>query len=378
MSTKRTPIEVPNGAPALFKIIPVIIILIILALVLKNAFVIVKPGHSGAKARLGKVSKDALPEGFHFAIPGIDKITQIDIRQNKETSEATAASKDLQTVSTKIEVQYSLRGEMVPLIYQKIGSREVFATTIIDPAIEECLKAVTAGFTAEELVTQRSRVKDQVETKLKEFIQKTLSLKELGACIDIHNIAITDFKFSRQFDAAIEAKVTAEQQALQAKQEKEKIIIQAEAQKERARLEAEARAVTITQESIARAEAIEREAKALRDNPELIQLRTIERWDGVLPKFSGGGTIPLLNIDMKWKIKISHKTLILYLTDLQLRKQILKLLSKCGEMLLSLLERLVIMLTRSLKKLPRPLMLLSLERFSSSLLLLPISHFALM
>ena len=135
--------------------------------------------------------------------------------------------------------------------------------------------------------------------KLNEFIQKSLSLKELGSCIDIHNIAITEFKFSREFDAAIEAKVTAEQQALQAKQEKEKIIIQAEAQKERAKLEAEAKAVTIREESVARAEAIEREAKALRNNPELIQLRSIERWDGVLPKFSGGGAVPFLNIDMK-------------------------------------------------------------------------------
>lgn len=298
MSTKRPPIDIPNN-PAIFKIIPIVVILFILVIIFKNAFVIVTPGHAGAKATLGKVNENVLPEGFHFCIPGIDKVTQIDIRQQKAAAEATAASRDLQTVSSKIDVQYSLRGEMVPQVYQKIGTREVFAFTIIDPAIQECLKAVTAGFTAEELVTQRSRVKDEVEKKLKEFIDKSLAQKELESCIEIHNIAITDFKFSREFDAAIEAKVTAEQQALQAKQEKEKIIIQAEAQKERARLEAEAKAVSIREESVARAEAIEREAKALRNNPELIQLRSIERWDGVLPKFSGGGAVPFLNIDMK-------------------------------------------------------------------------------
>ena len=298
MSTTRKPIDV-SEAPAFLKFVPLVIIALVLIMVLKNALIIVEPGHAGAKATLGKVNPKALPEGFHFAIPGIDKITQIDIRQQKETAQSTAASRDLQTVSTRIDVQYSLRGEMVPKIYQKIGTREVFATTIIDPALQECLKAVTAGFTAEELVTQRSKVKDAVELKLKEFIAKSLSMKELGSSVDIHNIAITDFKFSREFDAAIEAKVTAEQQALQAKQEKEKIIIQAQAQKERAKLEAEAKAVSIREESIARAEAIKREAEALRNNPELIKLRSIERWDGVLPKFSGGGAIPLLNFDMQ-------------------------------------------------------------------------------
>ncbi len=297
MSTSRPTVNVPTGVPPIFKLIPIFVIILILIGIGRNAFVIVKPGHAGAKATLGKVNPKSLPEGLHICIPGIDKVTQIDIRQRKESDETTAASRDLQTVSTQIDVQYSLVGAMVPKIYQKIGTREVFAVTIIDPAIQECLKAVTAGFTAEELVTQRSRVKDEVEEKLVEFIKKSLAQKELGDCIDIHNIAITDFRFSAEFNQAIEAKVTAEQEALRAKQEKEKLIIQAEAQKEKAKLEAEARALTIQEESVARAEAIKREAEALRNNPELIQLRTIEQWDGVLPKFSSGGAVPFLNID---------------------------------------------------------------------------------
>ncbi len=297
MTANRTPIDVPNP-PAILKLVPFLFILILLGLALKNTFVIVQPGHVGVKATLGKVNPKAMSEGFHFCIPGIDQVTQLDIRQRKESADATAASKDLQTVSTEIVIQYSLVGAVAPQIFQKIGERAAFAATIIDPAIQECLKAVTAGFTAEELVTQRSRVKGEVENKLNEFIQKSLSQKELGSCIYIHNIAITDFRFSDEFNEAIEAKVTAEQEALRAKQEKEKIIIQAEGAKERARLEAEAKAVTIREESIARAEAIRREAEALHNNPELIQLRTIEQWNGVLPRFSGSGTIPLLNIGL--------------------------------------------------------------------------------
>ncbi len=303
MATPRKPIDVRPGVPSFFKVIPLFIILIFLASALRGTFVIVEPGHAGVKATLGKVNPKYMPEGMHFCIPGIDKITQIDIRQRKESAKTTAASKDLQTVSTEIDVQYSIVGAMAPQMFQKIGNREVFAHTIIDPAIQECLKSVTAGFTAEKLVTQRSVVKDQVEEKLRAFIDKSLKQKELGACLDIHNIAITDFEFSREFKAAIEAKVTAEQEALRAKQEKEKIIIQAEGAKEKAKLEAEAKAVAITEQSIARAEAIEREANALRNNPELIQLRTIEQWDGVLPKFTGGGAIPFLNMDLDEVVK---------------------------------------------------------------------------
>ena len=131
----RTPVDVPTQVPNIIKFVPLIFGGILLLFMLKGAFIIVEPGMTGVKATLGKVNQTPLPEGLHFCVPGMDQVTQIDIRQRKESAEATAASKDLQTVSAKIDVQYSLVGGMVPQIYQKIGPREVFAKTIIDPCL---------------------------------------------------------------------------------------------------------------------------------------------------------------------------------------------------------------------------------------------------
>ena len=76
---------------------------------------------------------------------------------NKHNTEQ--ASKDLQTVSTQVSVQYSLNSSFTPQVYKKIGLESAIAQTLIEPAILESLKAVTAKYTAEELVTQRAKVK---------------------------------------------------------------------------------------------------------------------------------------------------------------------------------------------------------------------------
>ena len=115
----------------------------------------------------------------------------------------------------------------------------------------------------------------------------------------LSNMAIEDFRFSPEFNNAIEAKVTAEQEALRAEEEKNRTITQAEAKKEEVRLASEAQALQIENEakaeatkielqSIARAEAIEREALAIKSNPELLTLRQIETWDGKLPVYMMG------------------------------------------------------------------------------------------
>ena len=114
-------------------------------------------------------------------------------------------------------------------------------------------------------------------------------------------MAITDFKFSPEFNKAIESKVQAEQEALQAKNEKLRRVTQAEASAEEVKLNASAQAFTIEAESVARAEAITREAEALSGRPEVLRLRSIERWDGVLPKITSGegSMMQMLNLDSK-------------------------------------------------------------------------------
>jgi len=278
-------------------LVPLIIILVLALVLLGGMTVVVDAGHVGVVRSLGAVQTKPLDEGFHFKKPFIDQVELMDIRLTASHAKATAASKDLQTVSTEVTTQYSLNGELAPLTFQRIGNLAKFSSALVEPGIQECVKSVTAKFTAEELVTKRELVKQQIQEALSDFINKTLQEKDLTGALNIANIAITDFSFSEEFNRAIELKVKAEQEALQAKNEKIRRTTQAEASAAERELAADAEAYATTVQSKARADAIQREAAALKESPELIQLRTVEKWDGVLPRMSGGGVIPFINMD---------------------------------------------------------------------------------
>jgi len=277
-------------------LIVVVVVLALLGALLSKSFVIVDSGNVGVVRTLGAVQEQHLEEGFHVIKPFLDKVTAVDIRLQSADSSSAAASKDLQIVTTDITVQYSIVGEIAPMTFQRVGTGEKIARGLVGPAIQESVKAVTAQYTAEALVTKRSDVKIQIQDAIIAFIDTTLQEKDLVGAIKVANVAITDFNFSEEFNKAIEMKVRAEQQALQAENEKKRIITVAEANADQRKLEAEAAAFQIEAESIARADAIQREALVLKDSPELIQLRTVEQWDGIMPKFVGGGAMPFLNV----------------------------------------------------------------------------------
>ena len=274
------------------------VVALVALVILWSCWVIVESGHVGVVRTLGSVQPDALEEGFHLKKPFVDDVVEIDVRLRKAESDASAASGDLQVVNTQVAVQYSLVGDMMPRTYQRIGPRAtVVETNVIYPAILESVKAITAKYTAEELVTKRADVKLQIQEAIGTNINTTLAQKEVTGAVRLANVAITDFEFSDEFNNAIEEKVRAEQEALKAENEKVRRVTQAEAAAAERTLAADAEAYQIEVESKARAEAIRREAAALKDNPSLIELRIAEKWDGQLPQFTGGGAIPLLNVD---------------------------------------------------------------------------------
>lgn len=277
--------------------VPLIVLLIAALAVLGSLTVVIESGHVGVVRSFGAVQPDPLPEGLHFKKPFIDQVEQMDIRLTASHGKATAASRDLQTVTTEVTTQYSLNGQLAPLTYQRIGNLGKVSAALVEPGIQECVKSVTAKFTAEELVTKREVVKTQIQQALESFLNHTLKEKGVEGAIVIANIAITDFDFSEEFNRAIESKVKAEQEALQAKNVKIMRVTQAEAAAAQRQLEADAEAYSTTVQSKARAEAIQRESEALKQSPELIKLRTVEKWDGVLPRISGGGVVPFLNVD---------------------------------------------------------------------------------
>jgi regulator of protease activity HflC (stomatin/prohibitin superfamily) len=250
-----------------------VVLMLIAAL---NPFVIVGPGERGVVTRFGAVQEHIKNEGLGFKIPLIEEVILVDVKVRKRECRATAASKDLQTVSTEITLNYRVNPATVNKLWQEIGPD--FENRIVDPAIQESVKAVTARFTAEELVQKRTDVKAQVQEML------DARLKEKYLIVDA--VSITDFNFSAEFNAAIEAKQKAEQMALKAKRDLERV--KTEAEQRIAQAKAQAEALRLQKEQV---------------TPELIKLRqieaqmaAIEKWNGVLPQYVGGGPVPFINV----------------------------------------------------------------------------------
>ncbi len=266
--SKEKVIDANSGAVR--KIVVPVIIVFILLIVLLNSFTTVGAGHTGVVTTFGKVSEGVLSEGLHFKIPFIQNIILIDNRVQKAEASCSSASKDLQTVSSTIAVNYKVLNGYSASVYKNIGMD--YESVIITPAIQECVKAVTAKFTAEELITNRQSVGDQMMALLKEKIG------EYGIEIQIFNI--TAFDFTDEYNAAIEAKQTAQQNALKAQQDLQRIKVEAE--QTIAKAQAEAEAYRLKSEQI---------------TPEILISNYIEKWDGKLPTVvSGEGGTMMIDI----------------------------------------------------------------------------------
>ena len=244
-------------------------------------FTIINAGERGVLMQWGKPIA-VLDEGWQWRIPVMQSVAKLDIKTLKYEVEATAASRDLQDVNAKVAVNYHLDGTRAVELYRSIGTNEIIEGAVIAPAIQESVKASTALFNAEELITERPRVKMQVEESLNQ------RLKDRGILME--TVSITDFKFSPQFTQAIESKQVAQQNALQAQNVLQQKTI--EALQQVATAQGNANATLINAQ--AQAQAISIQGQALRENSQVIPLRAIEKWNGVLPTFVSGGQIPFL------------------------------------------------------------------------------------
>ncbi len=216
------------------KYVGTLVIVLVVAILFFSSLYTISAGERGVLLTFGKPSMDAVGEGLHFKVPIVQSVKKIDVRTQKIEVEADSASKDLQDVQTTVALNFHLMPESTPRLYQEIGMS--YKERIIDPAIQESIKAITAKFTAEELITRRP----EVRTGIQEALRDKLTQYHLA----VDDLNIVNFQFSDEFDKAIEQKVTAEQQALKAERdldrikiEKEQIITQAEAEAEALRLQ---------------------------------------------------------------------------------------------------------------------------------------------
>lgn len=251
------------------KIVASVIIILALVIVILNSFTAVTAGHSGVVTTFGKVSDSVLSEGLHFKIPFVQKIVLVDNRVLKAEADCSSASKDLQTVRSTIAVNYKVMNSYSASVYKNIGMD--YESVIIIPAVQECVKAVTARFTAEELITNRQNVSDLMSEQLKD---------KIGSYgIDVQIFNIISFEFTEEYNAAVEAKQTAQQNALKAEQDLQRVKVEAE--QTVAEAQAEAEAYRLKSEQI---------------TPEVLLMSYIDKWDGKLPTVAGENGSMLIDI----------------------------------------------------------------------------------
>lgn len=257
------------------KIISGVAAVLIVLLIGANSFVSVEYGHVGLYKTFGKLNDNTLSPGMHLKIPFIQTVIQVNTQVTKAETDTTASSKDLQPVSTHVAVNYSVNKDSAYNLMNNIGGN--FNNIIINPAIQEIVKEVTAKYPAEDLITRRDVVSGEISEHL------TIRLAKYD--LIVNDINIVNFKFSEAFNQSIEAKQVAQQQALKAENDLRRIEI--EAKQKIAQAQAEAESLRLKKQEV---------------TPELVQLKQIEvqekaleKWNGVLPSVTGGAT-PFVDI----------------------------------------------------------------------------------
>src|SRR3972149_1199740 len=257
--------------------LPIIIgaLIIVMLLMGGQPWAIVGPGQRGVLIRLGAVQKGVFQEGMNFKMPFIDRVVRVNVQVQKNEAKAEAASKDLQIISTVMATNYHLIPEAVDEVYQKIGL--AFEDKVIQPAVQEVIKAVTAKYTAEELIAKRGEVKSAIRTELTDRLA--------GFNIKVVELSISDFNFSEAFNTAIESKQIAEQHVARAKNDLERIRVENEQKISQAKAEAEGLKIQRQEitEQLLKLREIENQKKA------------IEKWDGKLPSVTGGA-MPFIQV----------------------------------------------------------------------------------
>jgi regulator of protease activity HflC (stomatin/prohibitin superfamily) len=234
-------------------------------------------GQRGVLLRFGAVTGEVKEEGLYFKVPFAEQVVLMSTQIQKYSAPASASSKDLQVVTTEVSLNYQLEGSKVGETYRSM--RQEYENRVIQPFIQEAVKSTTANFDAEQLITQRPRVK----AELQDLITKRLAPLGIG----VVELSITDFRFTQVFQDSIEAKVKAVQQALEAENALRRVGF--EAQQAIVKATAEAKGLELQKVQIT--------AQLLDLRRIEVQGRAVEKWNGVMPTVvTSGGPVPMLDV----------------------------------------------------------------------------------
>lgn len=239
------------------------ILIVVLILVGASSTYVVDPGHRGVEVTLGRVSRAFKPEGFGFKLPFITTVVPQLIRQQTAQMQADCYSSDLQQVKMDVRVLYRVPEASVVSLFRDYGG-EPF-NTLIRPRVAEAINEITALRTAEIIVKKREEVKSQALESAQ---------RKVGDVLMIEDIVLEDMNLTKSLETAIEAKMVQEQEAARARF---------------AQQQAQVEANTAVIKAKGEAESINLRGQALRENPSVIDLQVVERWDGSTPLVVGPG-----------------------------------------------------------------------------------------
>ena len=271
-----------------------LLVLIPVAFLAWNSFKVVPRGYVGSKSTFGVLDPQPLMPGFNLMNP-LSSVELHNILVTPHKATARSGSHDLQKVTTVVTVSYNLVDSQVPVFYREYLNIDNFREAVLDPAIQESVKAVTAHFTATDLVKRRDTVRDEIEAAIRGLVQQALASKGAAGAVQVGRVTLDNLEFTPKFAAAIEAKVKAGQDAERARNDGAKMIAEADGEAQSIRARAEAEAYQTVELAKKEADAIRSEAAALRDNPDLVELTAIGKWKGKLPRYNGNMPMPMIN-----------------------------------------------------------------------------------
>jgi prohibitin 2 len=230
---------------------------------------VVEPGFRGVLVVLGRVQPSFRPEGFGVKPPFISTLVPVSVRQQTAEEKADCYSSDLQQVHVRLRVLYRIPESGVVSLYRGFHGQPF--ESLVAPRVHEALKVVTAMQSAEQIVKTR----EQIKTKALD-----LARSKVGPMVILEDLVIEDISLSKELGHAIEAKMVQEQEA-----SKSKFLQQ------RAQIEADTAVIQAKGE----AESIRIRGEALRNNPAAMELRVVDKWDGVMPLVVGSAENILIN-----------------------------------------------------------------------------------
>ena len=244
---------------------------LIVVITLFSSFYTIKSTERGVLSTFGKISPGVIDDGLHVKIPFIQTVKKVNVQQKKFDGKENSYTRDVQTSEVQYTINYDLVRENVNNLIKNVG--DDYHNRIVVPFIRSAMKEAFGNFAATEIVENRDAVRREIESTLRHTLDSNYFLNIQFQLVDID--------FDDDFENAIKEKQVAEQQALKAKN----VTIQIEEQAKQTKIRAEADA-----------EAIRIKAKALESNPKLVEYEAVQKWDGKMPQYMMGNSLPLINL----------------------------------------------------------------------------------